>query len=701
MADYLGEQAIKVIVSPGRAGYLVPEGDQAAFERAVTLASSRWTGVTEPILALRDDGTLSAAHIQIAQLLDLVGLVNVHCGEVATSGAIGLGLPIVHEAVLDGSMDLRSLPSHVGITSATDYVGARPDGDLWEKVAAGVDTSNGHRWAAASDDNAGRASLARRSLLEAALAGFAESETINAASGPILLWVTKPDSLADCLDFWNYRAMRGLRWPSSPTFLVPEHAFGPWVGIENSITSMIRERRFAGRPDLVINSHSVDDDRLRDIGQRLNLTWQSVDALELTSVVGFTSPSPRDEYFFTTDLDPRAWLAYDRTLGYDEWFRVQVFRERTAVPVLPQSLRPVLQNHAGIPLRLRMSGGFLDELPRTPSTARSVLNTAAWSGPHLQSIVGISSNGLLNIDAPSARRVLELVVQDLTGQVSLSDKGRLAASLVKRHDVSVIEFKDRIAAIQALTTRRSKELVRELGRLDNPPSTQVVDLVSSLGGRVERNYRSARHLGARGLPTVAAVDVLESLADAGWVERGFKVDCDSCAMSGFVPVPEAPKSTTCPACGATSKLVRSDWGVDVYYRLDAFADRCSDQGVLTHAAVASVLLSQHPFSELHLGADVEWAPGNCQEVDLLGFLGPRLVAGEIKTSGNDFTDEQIDRDVALSARLGVDCHVMAYIWPPERPDVIAHAQSQCTAAGLGLLVVRPAANGQLAVETVA
>ncbi len=589
------------------------------------------------------------------------------------------------------------MPWHIGVSLTADHVAARPNGPLWEKVAAGIDSSNSPHSSAATEDNAGRAALGHRSILDVGLAGFAESEAINVRSGPILLWITEPDSLIDCQTFWNYRALRCLRWPASPVYLLPDRALSDWVGLEELIRQMVRERQFGGRPDVVINSVSVHDAQLKLMGEQLGLTYVASKQVTMTSIAAIVDRTLRIEFSFTTDVDPRDWLLFERTFGYDDWFRVQTFRQGTAVPVLPESLRPIVSGHAGIPLRLRLGGGFLQELPRTPSTARAVLETAIWSGPHLQSIVGISSNGLLNINVPSQERVLQLVAHDVGGEVELSDKGRLAASLLRRHDVSVLNAVSSLAAIRALTTRRSKELVKELTRLEDPLPDEIVNLVSSLGGRVERNYRSAGKLQARDLSVSEAIDVLETLTDRGWFERGFKVSCQSCGMSSFIPATSLASPALCPQCNTTSELIRTEAGVEMYYRLDAFADRCSDQGVVTHAAVGSVLLASHSFSALHLGVDIAWEDGGVAEVDILGFLGARLVAGEVKTSAAEFTDDQIDRDIALSAMVGVQTHVLAYVRPTKDLRFLVRARAVCADAGLDLLVVRPNDNGQLTV----
>lgn len=190
MNEYLGEEALKVIVSPGCAAYLVPEGDDDAFQRAVALASSRWAGVTEPILSVLSDGTMTPADIQIAEMLDLVALVNVGCpADVTSNGVPHLGLPVMDQERLDESINLRSLPWHIGVSVTTVHVAARPNGPLWEKVAAGIDRTNNPHWSAATEDNAGRAALGHRCILDVGLAGFAASSEVSGGGlEPAVAW---------------------------------------------------------------------------------------------------------------------------------------------------------------------------------------------------------------------------------------------------------------------------------------------------------------------------------------------------------------------------------------------------------------------------------------------------------------------------------------------------------------------------------
>jgi hypothetical protein len=117
-------------------------------------------------------------------------------------------------------------------------------------------------------------------------------------------------------------------------------------------------------------------------------------------------------------------------------------------------------------------------------------------------------------------------------------------------------------------------------------------------------------------------------------------------------------------------------------------DRCSDQGALPHVVAAQALMTLDKPSAFVLGADIEWPDGEKSEVDLYGFVGAEILAGEVKTSSSSFTHEQIDRDIGLSQRLGADRHVMACMEPlPDR--TLEYARLRAERAAIGLSVIAP------------
>ncbi|MFE5240489.1 MULTISPECIES: hypothetical protein [unclassified Streptomyces] len=134
----------------------------------------------------------------------------------------------------------------------------------------------------------------------------------------------------------------------------------------------------------------------------------------------------------------------------------------------------------------------------------------------------------------------------------------------------------------------------------------------------------------------------------------------------------------------------------VHYRLDSFTDRASDNGLLPHLLVIAELCRRKPRSHFLPGTDVTFADGTQEEVDVFGVWDGRVLSGEVKTSASEFDAAQLQRDVALSKRLGADVHLLASV-APVTGDTRETARELCDAAGLELEVLdqadlRPAAH---------
>ena len=80
------------------------------------------------------------------------------------------------------------------------------------------------------------------------------------------------------------------------------------------------------------------------------------------------------------------------------------------------------------------------------------------------------------------------------------------------------------------------------------------------------------------------------------------------------------------------------------------------------------------------------------------IAAPATVAGEVKTSASEFTDEQVRRDVALSLRLGADIHVMGAL--DHLPiSALNHAKALTNASDMQLIVVQADNNEELIMRT--
>jgi hypothetical protein len=97
-----GPASFIVSVLPARAVYLIRAGSRAGFRRAIQEASTRWAGVTEPIIPVRKGGGVDDCWKQVVETANVNFSVNVDVpANDAPRAAEKLGLPLVELAHID------------------------------------------------------------------------------------------------------------------------------------------------------------------------------------------------------------------------------------------------------------------------------------------------------------------------------------------------------------------------------------------------------------------------------------------------------------------------------------------------------------------------------------------------------------------------------------------------------------------------
>lgn len=100
--EYRGQFPLDVTVVPARAAYLVREDSRGGFHRAVQEASTRWAGMTEPIVPVAHGGMVENWARNLFDLARVDGAVNVDLpDEEAQVAAAALGLECVPIAEID------------------------------------------------------------------------------------------------------------------------------------------------------------------------------------------------------------------------------------------------------------------------------------------------------------------------------------------------------------------------------------------------------------------------------------------------------------------------------------------------------------------------------------------------------------------------------------------------------------------------
>lgn len=691
--DYLGQSMMQAAVLPARAAYLIRVGSDTGFRRAVQEASTRWGGMTEPILPVPENGELPDELRQTVATVKVEGIVNVDVDDaLAQRVAADLGLLCIPIAQIDqaGAAMFTCHPLHVNppVMPSTMPVAGVADAPLWQVTAAGLlseDQAAELRNTALAvrsgqPDEYGRMQLYKATHLQSTMAQFGEHSSHAFGSLPAAVWVTAPDDVESCVAFWNARALRPTSAAEMPMLLLPTGEVQHWVGFAQQLASMLR-RPAEFSPDVMLLSTSVPQEQLQEIANVLELQHTEAEVR-----IGSTFPTPalrRPPFTYRTDLNPRQWLLREREYGLSTSFDVHVFAGDTSTL---RFTSPVHFHTQGSLALIRAWGSPLDGLPRRGCVASLVEKSAEWRGDSIQLRSHAQNDYVFSITVPTLAQAAEAVLAQASAGHALSDKGKLGVALQAQADIAALLEPGVYEAVIALTTPRSKELLKELRKIKAQgadDSAQLVELASMWGGRAERRYRPTTKLE---LPAQRASAAAERLCALGWAERGVETNCAQCGVRTFHPFELTQRRPACPGCSAPSRYETTADGLSVFYRLDSFVDRASDQGLLPHLLVIAALAEKAPNSYFLPGVDVWFTDQTRGEADVFGLYGGRVLSGEVKTSASQFTIEQLTHDIALSTRLGVDIHLLAAV-DTVSLTIREQAAELCSDAGLELLVL--------------
>lgn len=682
-----------VSVLPGRVAYLIRAGSRPGLRRAMQEASSRWGGMAEPIIPVRASGRIDDWYGQVVETSGVIALVSVDVdAALAEVVAKKLSLPLVPLKQIDrngapSSWTIHPLQveedggGHLTILACEDpplwQVAAA--GDLTEENLAGL-TSHVDYIRASGPGQLAHSVIRGATIIDRTVAQFGEYSTSGGlGAAPAIIWVTRGPGYRDCLFFWNLRALRPLRHASIPMILIPEDGVFDWPGFRESLADQLK-RPGKFEPDVTLWSLSVSDERLSDIAESLGFVHHTGTMFRASIASGSETRSAPFTYWVNPGVDPRSWFIFDRTYGQIK-------------PVQAHSIDGKLSTRFSSPLRLNYGGArslmhirssVLDAFPRRGELANLILRDSDWSGNALQIRALSLPSMALGLNIPSLGEALDQMLRVSTRSYALSDKGRIGAALLDR--ASVLLQDGVYEAAISLMTPRSRDLVKQIKEMRSRGDSDedILEIATRWGGRAERRYRSVGTLGNPTGQTAAAV--LEVLCDVGWAERGYEIECDRCGILSFVPIVSVGNSAFCPGCGDKQKFSRTRTGLTLFYRLNTFIDRASDQGVLPHLMVAAALAIADPRTTALPGIDVHFHDGTPGEVDVVAIHKGKLLTGEVKTSAAAFDDDQIVRDVRCSQSLGSDVHLMACIEELPEPAV-AKAREQADRVGLELLVL--------------
>jgi hypothetical protein len=682
---------------PSRAAYLIKAGSQSGFRRAIQEASTRWGGMTEPIIPVLANARIASWWRQVVTFSNVDALVNVDVAEAdAQVIAKRLGLPLVPLAFIDDQSPtcFSTNPTFLQRDGSNgNGIIARSSGALWEIVSAG-DLTDEHASVLRSEqlsvpraqmpDQIAKAVITGETFLDQTVTSFTECFSQNSPGQmPTILWITKPNDLKDCIFFWNLRALRSLS-PQQPMLLLPDNEIEQWIGFERFVAaSFTRPDEFA--PDVILGSLGVKDSRLHQVASTLGL---EPSRRELQT--GFSWPAamrvPPLDYVTNAAIDVRQFFAYQRRYGKITETEGHIFSGVTTLR-FPSPVRFLNVGRTFLQLR----GSPFEGLPQRAEVACSITQNAIWRDSGIQiNTNAMSSDYLVNIRIPTLRDALDMVLRTCTTSYELSDKGLLAMGMSANVNPSVLLEPNVYEAICELRTPRSKELLQELKRQKGlgAASVELYDLAGGWGGRQERRYRSASQID---LPNKVAIAALEKLCSIGWAERGVAIKCQRCGVESFIQLGNVTDAALCPGCrsGQVYKIDPENLnpsGLTIFYRLNTLVDRACDQGVLPHILVNEVLKRRNEHTCLLPGVDVKFESFKDAEVDLIGSYGGKILTSEVKVDSKQFTPTQIRHDLLISKRLTADVHVMAAMNHIPK-ETISFAQRIADRTGIELLVM--------------
>jgi hypothetical protein len=692
---------VELQVAPFRRGFLVRRGDREQLLSALFGAATIWGGTRCPVLPVESDGTVGADWLQVAAAIDpaaLVDFTSSGSGASAWSDAGTSRWPVVPAQPLEdrafwnphpiaaidpeelGNLSLF-LPKGRSLLDAASAgcVELPDDVAWWRQVTYGVLEVDSPRQLAS-------AQLGGHTVLSAAMLNDDDSNAGLVWVSMMLLWLTSdPDDPDEIVRWWNTRALRPRIWRQGVSILsTPEAVLDERFA--DDLRSTAQHHVFT-RPDLVVASHNIPEDRLHDIAARLGFEHDQTGLVrEGLPMDGPPDPDRKLTYMIRNDL--LGWWGADRTSGASSVAAISVQRPSTRIrEPSPMAWNPGLYGTGHV--SLRVSGQPITG-PQLPSVARRYHKHARWHRGRLEMPQTIAPIYDFEIQIPDADEILKAACSARNVTYTPSDKARhIHGVWALARDPEMFRRPAIIDVIKILTPESSRDLIRHLKNSPNltgPEKQELKTLAAAnrvtmrtLGGIASHSLADARSR-----KEVAAA--LQELVTASMVVHGLRADCPVCALQHLFRLDEAHPVPHCPGCGAEAAYnVDDNTGEPVlYYRLNTLVQVLSHNGGLAPLAATALLASEG--ANLVPGAQIFRDRTEAGEVDLLGWQGETLFAGEAKMSANQIAASDHDKDVSKSVLVGADTHfaVCLELIPAEAQDAL---QSACDRAGINLVVL--------------
>ena len=594
---YLGQELVRLNVGPIRACYLVPDQDRGRLAEAITAASRRWGGVTEPILPVGAGGLAGEQWRRILAALAPDVFVDVGLDAGMRESVIGqLGTSVLSWLEFAGDQPgypwLWCHPLAVEGRASDGLVPVPRDTTLRDLAGVGA-VDNALTWKvhgpgileAASELQCLLSQVSRNTVAWQTAHWVIEEAagSVSAPPVPTVIWVSEPDSFADAAGFWNARALIATAMPVSAAapgaILLPPDIDG-WPELAEALRRHIRARYQRSRPDVFVFSHSVEAARLHEIAALLDL-------VEVHPPVGQEHAAPgsldvlRDPFapaMAAVGSDPTPWSCYPRRYGRGTSELVQVF----SGPTMIRAASPVpFRLGTGGWVKVSPSGLRALSAPRRPSVARLFARDGWFTGDDFSLKRATANLYEIMLNIPELSAILTAALADAGVTFTLSDKGKYAQALLARAPglENLVRQPGALELITDLTRRRSSRFRREVETLLGEDSDGLAERIAALAREtVPLPHYSAAELPKHDLDTRVIADIVERLVALGLCSRGFSIDCAECQMESYVEQNTVTPQATCPGCGALGAYRGArdrPAGPVIRYRLNSLLDRGS------------------------------------------------------------------------------------------------------------------------------
>lgn len=695
------EQAfVDLQVAPFRRAFLVRRGDRGQLLSAFLGAATIWGGTRCPVLPIEEDGALCQEWTRIAEVIDpavLIDFTMTSEGESAWADIRTSRWPVVKAQPLEDHAfwnphptaaiqpdELKGLSLYLPtgrtlLDAASAGCVGLPGDVAWWRQAASVAAETGSLQELAS------AQLGGHTVLSAAMLQDDDSDADIGWDTMVLLWVTgDPDDPDEIIRWWNTRAIRPRRWGRSVSVLAT-----PDVAEDKRFSKDLRDLCRHGtftQPDLVIASDSVPDDRLHEIAARLGFKRHPSDTVRQPLFPVAPPDAGRQlTYMISHDL-LRRW-GTDRTSGAVSVAAISVQQPVTRIrEASPLRWNPRLYGTGRVSLRV---SGRPVAGPRLLPVARLYHDRARWHRGRLELQDTVAPVYDFQLRIPGPDEILRAACSAKGVAYILSDKARhVHGTWTLARDPAMFRRPEVIDIIKILTPESSRELIRQLKRSDlteqDKRELKILAAANRVTLRTLSDIATRPPLNAR--PRSAVASALQELVTTGMVMRGLRADCPVCLVQHLYGLDQAQPVPACPGCGNDAAYAVDDGTGEsaLYYRINTLVQTLSHNGGLAPLAATALLTAEGAY--VVPGANLYQGDAMTGEVDLLGWQGETLFAGEAKMSAAGLNASDHDEGVAKSVLVGASEHLTICLEsvPSETRQAI---QSACDRAGISLRVL--------------